>query len=192
VKKPVKSGYLFLFHGINNKGALLKSFSLLNSIIFKSLEPMANTFSQMYVQVVFAVKYRQHLIPKSRKEELHKYITGIVRNRKQKMIRINCMPDHSHLFIGFKPTIAISDLVRDIKTASSTFLKEQSWMKYDFNWQDGYGAFTYHHSQIDQICKYIMKQEEHHRTKTFKQEYLELLDEFEVPYEERYLFDWID
>ena len=153
---------------------------------------MANTYTQIYIHVVFAVQHRQNLIKKENKEELHKYITGIVQNKKQKLIRINSMPDHSHLFIGMKPNISLSDLVRDIKNNSSTFINEKKWVMGKFNWQEGYGAFSYGHSQIDSVVKYIINQEEHHKKKTFKEEYLEILKKFNVEYEDKYLFDWIE
>lgn len=153
---------------------------------------MANTFTQLYVQFVFAVKKREALIPKVHKNEIHKYITGIISKREQKLLAINSMPDHIHIFIGFKPTLKISDLVRDIKTASSKFIREKKFIPYSFNWQEGYGAFTYAHSQVDAVCKYVLNQEEHHRTKTFKEEYLEFLKKFEVEYDEQYLFDFLE
>jgi len=153
---------------------------------------MANTYTKMYVQFVFAVKGRESMIPKKHKEEIHKYITGIVTKRKQKLIAINAMPDHIHIFVGFKPSMRLSDLVRDIKTASSQFIREKKFTPFQFSWQEGYGGFTYAHSQIDAVYKYIQNQEEHHRKKTFREEYLEFLKKFEVPHEEQYLFDWID
>ena len=153
---------------------------------------MANTYTKIYMQVVFAVQNRQCLIRKENKEELHKYITGIVRNKKQKMIAIHCMPNHIHIFIGMKPSIALSDLVRDIKSNSSAFINEKKWVRGKFNWQEGFGAFSYGHSQIDVVAKYIQNQEKHHEKKTFKQEYLEMLQKFEIEYNEEYLFEWID
>src|SRR5574341_1760404 len=116
---------------------------------------MANTYTQIYIHVVFAVQGRQNLIPKEYKEELHQYITGIVRNQKQKLIAINSMPDHVHILIGLKPNIALSDLVRDIKANSSAFMNEKRWIRGKFNWQEGFGAFSYGHSQVDVIIKYI-------------------------------------
>lgn len=153
---------------------------------------MANTYSQMYVQIVFAVLGRENIIPKKNKEELHKYITGIVKNRGQKLLAINCMPDHAHIFIGFKPDICISDIVRDIKTATSLFIKEKRWVKGAFYWQNGFGSFTYSHSQLTTVINYINSQEEHHKIKTFKEEYLEFLKWFNVEYNEQYLFDWYE
>jgi REP element-mobilizing transposase RayT len=153
---------------------------------------MANTFSQIYLQFVFAVQHRQNLIPKDHKEELHKYITGLVQNRKAKMLAINCMPDHVHLFVGFKPTILISDFVKEIKVESNEFINDKKWVKGKFNWQEGYGVFSYSQSHIDAVIKYILNQEFHHQKKSFKHEYHELLEKFEIPFEERFLFDFIE
>jgi len=153
---------------------------------------MANTFSQIYLQFVFAVQNRQYLIAKDHKEELHKYITALVQNRKAKMLAVNCMPDHTHLFVGFKPTILISDFVKEIKIESNGFVNSKNWVRGKFNWQEGYGVFSYSHSHIDAVVKYVLNQEEHHQQKTFKQEYLQMLNKAEIPYEERYLFDFFD
>lgn len=153
---------------------------------------MANTFSQIYLQFVFAVKNRQNLIANNHKEELHKYVTALVQNRKAKMLAINCMPDHIHLFVGFKPTILISDFVKEIKVESNGFVNNKNWIKGTFSWQEGYGVFSYSHSHIDSVIKYVLNQEAHHQRKTFGQEYLCLLEKFEVPFEERYLFDFIE
>jgi len=153
---------------------------------------MANTYTQIYIHVVFAVQKRQNLIPREHKEELHKYITGIVQNKGQKLIAINSMPDHAHVFLGMKPTIVLSNLVRDIKNNSSGFINEKKWVKGRFNWQKGFGAFSYGHSQIDAVVKYIHNQEKHHAKKTFRDEYLEMLKKFAVEYDEKYLFEWIE
>ena len=153
---------------------------------------MPNTFSQIYLQFVFAVKHRQSLIPAAHKEELHKYITALVQNRGAKMLAVHCMPDHLHFFIDFKPTISISDFVKEIKVESNEFINNKGWLKGKFNWQEGYGVFSYGHSQIDSVCKYVLNQEAHHKKKTFRQEYHEFLEKFAVPYEERFLFEWID
>jgi putative transposase len=153
---------------------------------------MANSFSQIYLQFVFAVQNRQSLITKEHKEELHKYVTALVQNRKAKMLAINCMPDHIHLFVGFKPTILISDFVKEIKVESNEFINNKKWLKGKFNWQEGYGVFSYSHSHIDAVVKYVLNQEAHHQKKTFKQEYLELLEKFEIPFEERFLFDFVE
>ena len=153
---------------------------------------MPNTYSQIYIQIVFAVKGRQNLIAKQNREELHKYITGIVRNREQKMLSIFCMPDHTHILVGLTPSISISDLVRDIKTGSSKYISDCGWVNGKFNWQEGFGAFSYSRSQIDNVIKYILNQEEHHKKTTFREEYLDFLKKFEIEYDEKYLFEWIE
>ena len=126
---------------------------------------MANTFSQLYVQVVFAVKNRESLIHKNNREELQKYISGIIENRNAKLLAIYCMPNHTHILIGLKPSVLLSDLVRDIKAGSSKFINEKRWIKGKFNWQEGFGAFSYSHSQIGNVIRYINKQEAHHQKK---------------------------
>ena len=153
---------------------------------------MANTYSQIYIQIVFTVQGRQNLIPKENREELHKYITGIVTKRNQKLLSVFAMPDHVHILVGMKPDLAISDLVRDIKAASSKFITEKNWTKCKFNWQEGFGAFSYSRSQIDSVINYILTQEQHHKKKTFKEEYIEFLEKFDIDYKDKYLFDWIE
>jgi putative transposase len=153
---------------------------------------MPNTYSQIYIQIVFAVSGRHNLIPKTHREELHKYITGIVQNREQKLLSIFCMPDHVHLLVGMNPNITISDLTRDIKAGSSKFINDNRWLKGKFNWQEGFGAFSYSRSQIVDVINYILNQEEHHKKKTFRQEYIEFLKKFEIAYDEKYLFEWIE
>lgn len=153
---------------------------------------MANTYSQIYIQIVFAVAGRQNLIPAANREELHKYLSGIVDRRGQKMLSIFCMPDHAHILVGMRPSISISDLTRDIKAGSSNFINDKRWVRGHFNWQEGFGAFSYSRSQIDSVCKYILNQEEHHKRKSFKREYIGFLKKFEVEYDDDYLFDWID
>ena len=153
---------------------------------------MSNTYSQIYVQIVFTVKGRQNLIPKRHREKLHKYITGIITNRGQKLLAIFAMPDHVHLLVGLKPNILISDLARDIKAGSSKFISDNNWTIGKFSWQEGYGAFSYSKSQVDNVVRYILNQEEHHKKRTFKEEYLDFLKKFEIDYDEKYLFDWID
>jgi putative transposase len=149
---------------------------------------MANTYSQIYIQVVFAVQGRRSLIPKQHKEELQRYITGIINRQEQKLLAIHCMPDHTHILIGLKPSQALSDLVRDIKTGSAAFVNEKRWVAGRFSWQEGFGAFSYAHSQLDAVIQYIRDQESHHTRKTFREEYLEFLEKFRVPYDERYIF----
>ena len=153
---------------------------------------MPGTFQQIYIQVVFAVKGRENLITEKWNKELHKYISGIIKGKDQKSIIVNGMPDHIHAFIGLRPAMAISDLVRDIKNNSSNFINDRRWVKGKFSWQDGYGAFSYSHSHIDNVYQYILNQEEHHKKKTFKQEYIEFLKKFGIEYNEKYLFDWYD
>jgi putative transposase len=153
---------------------------------------MANTYSQIHLQIVFAVKGRQNLISKNNREELHKYITGIIQKREQKLLAIFCMPDHVHILVGVRPSILVSDLVRDIKANSSKFINDRNWMKGKFSWQEGFGAFSYSKSDINSVVNYILNQEEHHKTKTFREEYIELLEKFEVEYNENYLFESIE
>ncbi len=153
---------------------------------------MAGTFSQIYIQIVFAPQGRENLIGKNWKDELHKYIAGIITNKGQKSIIINGVSDHIHILIGLKPSMAISDLVRDIKNNSSNFINEKKFVNGKFSWQEGYGAFSYAHSQIEQVYNYILHQEEHHHKKTFKEEYLDFLQKYEIEYDEKFLFEWID
>jgi putative transposase len=153
---------------------------------------MAGTYSQIYIQIVFAVKGRENLIQKEWKDELNKYMAGIIKAKEQKPIIINGMPDHIHVFVGLKPVMAISDLVRDIKNNSANFINENKFSKTKFAWQEGYGAFSYAHSQIDNVYNYILNQEKHHTKKTFKEEYYDFLQKFNVEFNEKYLFDWIE
>ena len=153
---------------------------------------MPRTFSQIYIHVVFAVKGRENLIDRSWKEDLNKYISGIITNKRQKSIIVNGMPDHIHAFVGLKPSMAISDLVRDIKNNSSNFINKNKFVRSKFSWQEGYGAFSYSHSHIEQVYNYILNQEQHHHKKTFKEEYIEFLHKFQVEYDEKYLFEWIE
>jgi len=153
---------------------------------------MAGTFSQIYVQIVFAVKGRENLIGKHWKDELYRYISGIITNKGQKSIIVNGASDHIHILVGLKPSMAISDLVRDIKNNSSNFINEKKFIKGKFSWQEGYGAFSYAHSQVESVYQYIANQEEHHKKRTFREEYLDFLQKFEIEYNEKYLFDWLD
>ena len=153
---------------------------------------MANTYSQIYLQFVFAVKNRQSLIPQNQKEELHKYLTALVQNRKSKMLAVNCMPDHTHIFVGFKPVLAIPDFIKEIKVESNEFINNKRWTNYRFGWQEGYGVFSYSHSHINSVINYVLNQEEHQRKKTFKEEYHDFLKKFEVPFDDQYLFEFFD
>ncbi len=153
---------------------------------------MTGTYSQIYIQVVFVVKGRENLIIKQWRDELHKYIVGIIKVKEQKSIIVNGVSDHVHCFIGLKPSMALSDLVRDIKNNSSKFINEKGLVRGKFQWQEGYGAFSYAHSQIEQVYNYILNQEEHHKAKTFREEFVELLTRFEIEHKSGYLFDWIE
>ncbi len=151
-----------------------------------------STYSQIYIQIVFAVKGRESLILPQWEERLHKYITGIVQNKEQKMLAINGMSDHLHFLIGMKPSCCLSDLVREIKKSSNDFIKVEKLSKFKFSWQEGYGAFSYSHSQLNDVIAYITNQKEHHRKKSFKEEYVEFLKKFNVDYNEKYLFVWME
>lgn len=151
-----------------------------------------STYSQIYIHVVFAVKYRDALIQPEWETELYKYITGIVQNKEQKMLSINGMPDHLHFLIGMKPSCTLSDLVREVKKSSNAFIKEKRFTLFNFQWQEGFGAFSYSHSNLDNVISYIMKQKEHHKKQTFKDEYMTFLKNFAVEYKDEYLFEWID
>ncbi len=153
---------------------------------------MPGTFHQVYIQVVFAVKGRENLISETWKTELHQYIAGIIKGKGQKSIIVNGMPDHIHAFIGLKPAMSISDLVRDIKNNSTNFINDRKLVHGTFKWQEGYGAFSYSHSHIEKVYEYILHQEEHHKKKTFKEEYLDFLNKFAVDYDEKYLFEWYE
>ena len=143
---------------------------------------MADTYSQIYIQVIFAVKGRANLIPLDKKDELFKYITGIVTNEGQKLLAINGMQDHIHILIGLKPSKSLSDLVRDIKANSSRFINEKKWHHAKFEWQKGFGAFSYGHSQLTRVIRYIQNQETHHRKLSFQEEYSKFLDLYNIPF----------
>src|SRR5450755_4343004 len=139
---------------------------------------MANTYTQIYIHIIFAVEHRDKIIPKSRKEDLHRFITGVVENRACKLIAVNSMPDHIHILIGYNPKHSLSDIVRDIKSASSKMINENGWMRGRFEWQEGFGAFSYSRSQLDTIIRYIQNQEKHHAKQSFRDEYTDLLEKF--------------
>ena len=149
---------------------------------------MANTYTQIYIQTVFAVSGRLSLIRHEHKAEIYKFITGIVRNDGHKLLAINGMADHVHILLGLKPNMALSDLVRDIKSNSTNFINEQRFAPGKFGWQEGYGAFSYGRSQLNSIISYIHNQETHHRRRSFKDEYLSLLKKFEIEFDDRYVF----
>jgi len=149
---------------------------------------MPNTYTQIHIKCVMAVKYRQSLIAPDWKEDLHKYITGIVQNNGHKMIAINTMPDHMHLFFGFRPTQSLSDLMRMVKGEASEWINLKKFTPSPFRWQEGYGAFSYSKSHVQAVVNYILNQEEHHRKQTFLDEYRKFLVQFEVDFDERYIF----
>ncbi|MCX6258900.1 MAG: IS200/IS605 family transposase [Bacteroidia bacterium] len=153
---------------------------------------MANTYTQMYIQVVFSVQNKFNLINEAIRDELEKYMCGIITNNKSKPLSIYCNPDHVHILIGLHPTISVSDLVKYIKTNSSKFINQKRWMPGKFNWQDGFGSFTYSKSQIDVVAKYILNQSIHHKKITFKEEYLSILDNLDIEYDEQYIFEWYE
>ena len=149
---------------------------------------MPHTYTQIYVQIVFAVQNRQNLVTEKYREKLEKYICGIVSNKKSKTLAIFCNPDHTHILIGLHPCISISDITGDIKSNSSKWINNNKWVLGKFNWQEGFGAFTYSKSQIHSVVKYILNQPEHHKKTTFKDEYIDFLKKFEIKYDEKYLF----
>jgi REP element-mobilizing transposase RayT len=153
---------------------------------------MANTYSQIYIQVVFAVQGRPNVVQKQNKEELHKYMTGIVHERDQKLLAVHCMPDRTHLLIGLRPSMALSDLVRDVKNGSTNFINRSGWVMGRFCWQEGFGAFSYGHSQLKAIIDYIRDQERHHAQRSFQGEYLRFLKRYEIEHDEKYIFKPLD
>ncbi|MDR3626122.1 MAG: IS200/IS605 family transposase [Ignavibacteriaceae bacterium] len=150
---------------------------------------MPNTYCQLLVHIIFAVKGRQNLISNQWKAELYKYITGIISNKNQKLLYINGTGDHIHILIGLKPDISVSNLVRDIKNNSTNFINSRNYVAGKFSWQTGFGAFSYSNSQIDSVVKYLINQESHHLKKSFREEYIEILEKFDIKYDEKYLFD---
>ncbi|NOX86046.1 MAG: IS200/IS605 family transposase [Chlorobi bacterium] len=153
---------------------------------------MAGTFSQIYIQIVFAVEGRENLLRKPWRDEVFKYMSGIIKGKNQKPIIVNGVSDHVHLFIGLKPSMSVSDLVRDVKNNTSNFINDRNFLRIKFSWQEGYGAFSYGHSQMNRVYQYILNQEKHHKKKTFREEYHEFLRKFEVEHDEKYLFEWFD
>jgi putative transposase len=149
---------------------------------------MANTYTQVHIHTLFSVQNRDCIIKQVWKEELYRYITGIIRNKGHKLLTINGMPDHVHLLFGMRPTQSLSDLMQDIKGDSSKWINNKGLIKSRFSWQEGYGAFSYNKSSVDRVIDYIKNQELHHRKKTFTEENHELLKKFEVDFDERYLF----
>lgn len=152
---------------------------------------MANTYTQLYIHLIFAVKGRQHLINSTWEEDLYKYITAVIQNDGHKLIAINGMPDHIHIVYGLKPAIAIADTVKDIKRATSNWINKQNYCVGKFAWQEGYGAFSYSRSQLNDLVNYVLQQKQHHKKKTFKEEYVDMLERFGVDYDAQYLFDFL-
>ena len=153
---------------------------------------MANTYTQIYIHLVFSPKNREALIRKSWKDELEMYVTGIVQNNNHKLLAVGAMHDHIHIFIGYNVNQRIPDLVENIKTSTNEWIKDKKLSKFKFEWQKGYGAFSHSRSQLDTVIKYILNQEEHHKKKPFKEEYLEILRKNEIDFKEEYVFDFFE
>lgn len=149
---------------------------------------MANTYTQIHIQFVFAVKFRQGLINPEWKDQMNKYITEIIQSNDHKMLAINGMPDHIHILIGMRPTQSIADLMQEVKRSSSLWINENKLTNTKFAWQEGYGAFSYSKSQVENVIKYIKNQEKHHRKQSLKDEYIQILKNLEIEYDERYIF----
>ncbi|MFA8450205.1 MAG: IS200/IS605 family transposase [Bacteroidales bacterium] len=153
---------------------------------------MANTYSQVYIQVVFSVKYRQSLINESARVDIQKYICGIIKHHECKPISIYCNPDHTHILIGLKPNISISDLVKEIKSKSTKYINENRIIPCRFRWQNGYGVFSYSHSQVSRVAQYIENQAEHHNRKNFREEYIRMLEKSQIEYNPQFLFNSLE
>ena len=153
---------------------------------------MANTYTQIHIQAVFVIQNRQSVIQKEWEDELYKYITGIIQNNDHKVLQINGMPDHIHIFFGMRPTQSISELLQHVKKSSTDWINEKGFTKQKFRWQAGYGAFSYAKSQVPTVINYIKNQKTHHKKKSFQEEYISFLKEFEIEYDDRYIFKPID
>ena len=153
---------------------------------------MANTYTQLYVQIVFAVKGRENLIREDFRNELEKIICSIVSDNQSKVLAIYSNPDHTHVLLGLHPSTPVSKIAEAVKSGSAGWINRSKLIRGHFNWQKGYGAFTYSKSQIDKVAKYILRQPEHHKKQIFKEEYFAFLNKFEIDYDEQYLFDWYD
>lgn len=149
---------------------------------------MANTYTQIHIQVIIAVQNRKNLINKNWEAFLYSYIAGIIQNHDHKVLQINGMPDHIHILFGMRPTQALSDLIKQVKQDSTKWINQQGYLKSRFSWQAGYGAFSYSKSQVPKVIRYIRNQKEHHKRKTFREEYLEFLEAFEIDFNEGYIF----
>lgn len=153
---------------------------------------MANTYSKIYTQIVFAVKGRNNSISETWEDELYKYINGVVRGTSNKFYCIGGMPDHLHLLVSYRPPVRLSDLIRDLKANSSGFVNRKNYLRSVFRWQRGYGAFSYWQSQIPGLIRYIKNQKEHHKRRSFREEYIAMLNKFVIDYDDKYLFDFYD
>ncbi len=153
---------------------------------------MANTYTQINIHAIFSVKGRENLLTNNFRTELFKYIAGILKNNKQFSLAVNGNHDHVHIFFELNPTTSLSEIIRIVKTNSSKWINENHFVKGKFLWQEGYGAFSYSRSQRDNVIKYIIKQEEHHKKTTFRQEYFELLRKFEIEFDDHYVFEFYD
>ena len=153
---------------------------------------MANTYTQLYIQIVIVVKGRHCLIPNDKKENLYKYITGTIQNKTHNLISINGISNHIHFLIGLYPSEALSELVKEVKRCSTNFINEQKWLRSKFSWQKGFGGFSYSRSQLDKVVKYIENQEKQHKKRTFREEYIEMLKKFKVKFDDKYIFEEVE
>jgi putative transposase len=151
---------------------------------------MSNTYNQIYIQIIFAVKSRQNLINENHRIEIEKYICVIIDKHRCKSLSIYCNPDHVHILVSFSPDVSISELARLIKSNSSKFINDKNWFIGRFYWQEGFGAFSYSQSQIEDVKRYIKNQPEHHKKKSFRDEYITILEKYKIEYDSRYLFNW--
>lgn len=153
---------------------------------------MPNTYTQLLIHLVFAVRNRDVLIKENIRPDVEKYLAGIIKNNNHVLLAQYCMPNHCHILVGLNPQQSISDLANVLKANSSKWINENKKTPFKFNWQEGYGAFSYSRSQLNTVINYILNQKEHHKKKTFKEEYLEFLQKFTIEYNEQYLFEWIE
>ena len=149
------------------------------------------TYTQLYIQIVFAIKNREAILKKEIRYRVFEYMSGIISQMGHKSIIVNGVSDHVHILVGLDPKYSISDTVHDIKRSSSLFINNEKLLNQKFNWQDGYGAFSYSRSHLDKLYNYILKQEEHHKHNTFKDEYISLLKSYGVEYDYKYLFEFL-
>ncbi len=153
---------------------------------------MANTYTQLNIHAIFSVKGRENIINRNFRDRLHQYIAGIINSKMNFSLAVNGYKDHVHIFFELNPAISLSDFIRDVKANSSKWINENKFVLGKFSWQEGYGAFSYSRSQRDNVIKYIIDQEKHHAGRSFKEEYLELLRKFEIPFDNQYVFEFYD